>query len=816
MEAMIMMYKKLRNLLILLAAIMVAGSASAQSDEYGALDAVYIDSVEAGPGEDVPVKFNVLNDETLSFVSIPVVYDPEILTLKSISFADSRAEYFNTKLHTPNDISEINGHFVVALIQIFEDPIPVGDGLMFTALFEVSASAVAGTVAIIDSLFYPPGGELLLVETSSSGQIRPRFEAGRVVIGADNRAPEFAITPDVYVLEGDSLDLSVIVIDPDQDDLTVATTAKPSGAVFVDNGDGTARISWLPNFVGPNSADGSPFTVGFWASDGDLSCEQQLLVNVINNNRPPIITAPESVGVEAGELLEFSVSAIDPDFEDVVWTVTGLPEGATFDGGNPGQFLWQTSLTDSGSFNIEVISTDPHGLADTINIDCAIQAVAHYALSLDTVEAFPNEDVVFNLMLDNKFPVASFNILFNYDPSALSLLSLTNEDTRAASFEYYVVRDNENGVAGDVRILGIADMSGAGALEPGDGPIGLCRLHTSGNLAFAGMSIPVHFRFHDAPTNDDNTLTDSIGNKIDQEDIEYSNGYVAIHDMEDITIGDINLNGLAAEIGDVIYFTNHFINPFLYSFNALQYANSDVNQDNLAATISDLVALINWVVSGSPVAKSAGTAELSAMVLTEQDHETMILSCDADFDMGAALVVLEANADLDNVVIHNLRSDMTLDCRQDENALRILLYSLEGNTVPSGVNELFSIECVENLEITQIEMGSADGKPVLVHRTEAGGSLPSGYALEQNYPNPFNPETEISFSLPVSGHARLDVYNIAGRKVATLVDEQLEAGHHSVTWDGRNHSGLAVSSGIYLYRLQAGEFGETRKMMLLK
>lgn len=90
-------------------------------------------------------------------------------------------------------------------------------------------------------------------------------------------------------------------------------------------------------------------------------------------------------------------------------------------------------------------------------------------------------------------------------------------------------------------------------------------------------------------------------------------------------------------------------------------------------------------------------------------------------------------------------------------------------------------------------------------------SLPTSFALEQNYPNPFNPITEISFSLPEASEAKLEIFNIMGQRVTTLVDESLPAGHHSATWDATDNA-----SGIYFYRLTAGDAGTTRKMVLLK
>ena len=97
-----------------------------------------------------------------------------------------------------------------------------------------------------------------------------------------------------------------------------------------------------------------------------------------------------------------------------------------------------------------------------------------------------------------------------------------------------------------------------------------------------------------------------------------------------------------------------------------------------------------------------------------------------------------------------------------------------------------------------------------------GDDLPGTFELGQNYPNPFNPTTHIQFSLPHASHVRLEVYNILGRQVRLLIDQSLSAGAHEVTFDGNSESGNQLATGIYFYRLQAENFVETRKMMLIK
>ncbi|MFZ1685229.1 MAG: S8 family serine peptidase [Candidatus Zixiibacteriota bacterium] len=95
-------------------------------------------------------------------------------------------------------------------------------------------------------------------------------------------------------------------------------------------------------------------------------------------------------------------------------------------------------------------------------------------------------------------------------------------------------------------------------------------------------------------------------------------------------------------------------------------------------------------------------------------------------------------------------------------------------------------------------------------------NVPAGFDLSQNYPNPFNPTTNINFSVPATSHVTVEVFNILGQRVVTLFDGDKAAGTYTVTWNSRDESGNAVSSGIYFYRLVAGETVINKKMMLLK
>ncbi|TFB09988.1 T9SS type A sorting domain-containing protein [Candidatus Marinimicrobia bacterium MT.SAG.4] len=108
---------------------------------------------------------------------------------------------------------------------------------------------------------------------------------------------------------------------------------------------------------------------------------------------------------------------------------------------------------------------------------------------------------------------------------------------------------------------------------------------------------------------------------------------------------------------------------------------------------------------------------------------------------------------------------------------------------------------------------------MIVNVTSPGtgvGIQPKEYALYNNYPNPFNPSTIIKYALPKASGVSLLIYNIMGQEVMRWDESNVSPGYYEKTWNGRTQAGVPVSSGMYIYRLQAGDFVQTRKMVLLK
>jgi len=143
--------------------------------------------------------------------------------------------------------------------------------------------------------------------------------------------------------------------------------------------------------------------------------------------------------------------------------------------------------------------------------------------------------------------------------------------------------------------------------------------------------------------------------------------------------------------------------------------------------------------------------------------------------------------------------------KNNKNNIIILAYVAgRGNSPLNSVT-------VGKQNLTQIKEAFRRNFPVVLSAENEQNNLPQEYVLYQNYPNPFNPSTTISWQSPVSGWHTLKVFDMLGRELTTLVDEYLEAGKHKVDFNASN-----LSSGVYYYQLNAGDFVQSKRMLLVK
>lgn len=164
------------------------------------------------------------------------------------------------------------------------------------------------------------------------------------------------------------------------------------------------------------------------------------------------------------------------------------------------------------------------------------------------------------------------------------------------------------------------------------------------------------------------------------------------------------------------------------------------------------------------------------------------------------------------------------------NLQRLTAFTIRFRISPSAEPQIVTIDTTRDRRMGSANFGPVNGgssfTPIVVPGSLYYGIqadiesnnelLPMGYMLEQNFPNPFNPTTQIGFEVPSATVVNVDVYNILGQKIKTLVSGYKDAGKYSVSWDGTNESGQAVPSGVYFYRLTTSDHSETRRMMLLK
>ncbi len=180
--------------------------------------------------------------------------------------------------------------------------------------------------------------------------------------------------------------------------------------------------------------------------------------------------------------------------------------------------------------------------------------------------------------------------------------------------------------------------------------------------------------------------------------------------------------------------------------------------------------------------------------------------------------VVLALADLPSLEEETEETEEAVETVETEEAVE----TVETEEAVETVETEEAVETVEIIEAADIQnmfdsfdTEAEEGEETAVETFDQA-SVPQAFSLAQNAPNPFNSETVIRFALPQPSQVELTIYNLLGQPVAVLVQEPSAAGTFSVRWDGRDQAGRAVTSGVYLYQLRAGEHTQVRKMLLLR
>jgi len=219
-------------------------------------------------------------------------------------------------------------------------------------------------------------------------------------------------------------------------------------------------------------------------------------------------------------------------------------------------------------------------------------------------------------------------------------------------------------------------------------------------------------------------------------------------------------------------------------------------------------------------------AALDQPVVISLDKEGAVRIDSAYGIAGVQLVLLMRGGTWDGIALEHAMEGFQVGDAGDEDIKTVLYYNMEGNHLPAGSSDILKIqlpaEIPDGYEISVKEaiFVDASGREIPVNKDNAvfrPTGIPAKFTLKQNYPNPFNPATAVRYELPKSEHVKLTVFNLLGQKVAILVDQIQPAGRHTAVWDARNDAGRSVASGVYLYRIQAGDsYSDVRKMLLVR
>ena len=261
--------------------------------------------------------------------------------------------------------------------------------------------------------------------------------------------------------------------------------------------------------------------------------------------------------------------------------------------------------------------------------------------------------------------------------------------------------------------------------------------------------------------------------------------------------GDVNYNHTTYEVADAVLFASYFVegtSVFRYD-EPYQICATDVNADGRTLTLSDLVYLIRVILHDAvEIPKVTPSSEIANVIVSDGT-----VSTESAAPIGAILF------EFDSAVNPTLLADMEIVHRDK----KVLVWSRRGNSFTTA--QVLSFEGEAQLvSATAVDHHSRELKTSIV-----GKVTPIAFALHPAYPNPFNPFTNLSFSLPEAMDYSLKIHNVTGQLVRSY-EGQGSVGLNVISWDSRDAAGDEVASGVYFYRLTAGKFSATRKMVVMK
>lgn len=765
------------------------------------------------PNDTVSVFINMVNADTVVGFVIQLSFYPGILEVVDVN-TTPRSYFFENY----NFIDSIHTDYVRVVAYVtppFNDYILPGSGNVLEVRFLIDANAPNGEMPVE---FYN------LVEGDNAWSdnhfqmVFPELIDGFVgVSGGTNNLPVIDIYPgspqDIYyAYEGVQMQpLTVSASDIDGDSITLSAEDLPAGASFPQVvGDSSVQSTF--SYTPPEGSAPDTFFVTFIADDGSFfPATRTITIYLLTGevNQPPVIVSVPPQTVNEGDHLEFDVTAFDPDGDVVTLEASNIPPNGQFSTVQ-GDSIVTGTFTFDPDFNqgpdtiyVRFTARDDHNHVTHLNVQIIIFDVANDFLVVQPNQgALPGavgRQLIVNLI--NAKPIYGLQFDFIYDPQVLDISQVVPSE-RAEGLAFFDTLFYE----GCYRIM-IFSFGGE-TIESGSGEI--VRFEVDVYLNALPGPTPVTF---DSAT----SVQDSLGSS---KDIIYNTGVFTV----DI-LGDANLDGIVS-VGDCVAVVANLLGRIEFDIRAADAA--DYNRDG-EVRIADLMEIVNHILGRSPLLSPppglAGSVELLREGLYSGVRTGLPLWLSLDEEGSAIQFTIDY--DPSQIKVHSLTqgdmvSELVFDYQDTGKKILGIIYDLDLSVFGPGVGELIIIDVEvigdtpdpgRALRLTDFEIVNKDAQALNI---QVLGELPTNFTLYQNYPNPFNAYTTVSFDMPYSSYARVTVYNILGQVVAQLFDDYLEAGNHHLIWDGTDSRGNYVTSGVYFYRLQADNFDQTRKMLLVK
>jgi Secretion system C-terminal sorting domain/Bacterial Ig domain len=649
--------------------------------------------------------------------------------------------------------------------------------------------------------------------------------------------------------------------------LTYSLVNPPPGGTIDQNG----RICFTP--TGPGV-----YSITIRVTDVCGNYDQKTISVTVDMNEPPVITATDDSlyivycgqGAPEEEACFGGLTVSDPDDDVETLTVEMISGLGTFDPTTMTTCFNPPVANDIIEFIYQVSDTcgaiDKDTILFHVEIDEECDSLTCLEVWIEESPCVPtNTNLELAIRTDVSTGIGGFDLVIKYDPTAFALLDVFR-GAATVDWEYFTYRTGDvggcNGACPDglVRIVAIADRNDGPSHPPAEAynPIGdivILKFYVTADLNFSGLVYAVDFYWLDCA---DNGFSSRTGDTLFVEKIIYNpygvvwdefddvnypdddrypnvgipdscldggktkphrcvimhNGSICIIHPDSIDArGDMNLNDIAYEIADVVLFTNYFIyGPSVFKVNYDgQVAASDCNADGRTLTVGDLIYMIRVLTNDvDPYAKQAQFIN-SVDLNLEQGEGEYAIRTNSDVDIGGAHFIFDISGarSIPEFVKSDDLNNMELEYSIDDDVMRVLVYSYKTERIDPGDNLLGTILVDGEIELVSTDMADYQGSDLIVN-TVRKQVIPQAFELSQNYPNPFNPETEIQLALPEESDWQIDVYNIQGQVVKSFSGHS-PAGVVTITFQGDN-----LASGMYFYRAIAGEYTETRKMILLK